>query len=102
MSNPWGAKLRKTGLNEQRLASEQASINNLEERQGELQNAALDNSAKIEEYNDRQSSLAADAMAGQQGRLTGQGGKKKTRRHRKSSRRHKKNKKSRKHYRKRH
>jgi hypothetical protein len=101
MSNPWGVKLKKTGLNEQRLASEQSSINDLNQRQSELQDVASSNDLKQNEYKDRQSSLAADAMAGQQERLPGQGGKKKSKKHRKSSRRHKKHRKTRRYHRKR-
>lgn len=97
MSNPWGVKLRKTGLNDQRLASEQSSINDLEQRQNELQDVASSNLSKQSMYEDRQASLAADAMAGQQGRLSGQGGKKKSRRHRKTSRKHRKHRKTRRH-----
>ena len=95
MINPWGVKLKKTGLNDQRLANEQSNINELNQRQSDLKNMALNNSSKLNNYNERQSSLAADAMAGQQGRLPGQGGKKKFRRNRKTTRRHK-NKKTRK------
>jgi hypothetical protein len=97
MSNPWGVKLKKTGLNEQRSLQEQSDLNNLEDKQSDLQNISSDNTSKKEKYNDRQASLAADAMIGQQGRLLGQGGKKKSRKHRKSSRRHKKHKKTRRH-----
>ena len=46
MSNPWGVKLKKTGLNEQRLASEQSSINDLNQRQSELQDVASSNDLK--------------------------------------------------------
>ena len=100
MSNPWGVKLKKTGLNEQRSFQEQSSMNELKQRQSYLQNIALNNSSKLNDYNERQSSLAADAMAGQQGRLPGQGGKKKSRRRGKTSRRYKKHKKTRRHHRK--
>ena len=97
MSNPWGVKLRKTGLNDQRLASEQSGISSLENRQNELQDISSSNLSKQNMYEERQSSLAADAMAGQQGRLPGQGGKRKSRRHRKTSRKHRKNRKTRRH-----
>jgi len=97
MSNSWGVKLRKTGLNEQRSLQEQSDINDLNQRQSDLQNVSSDNALKVGEYKDRQSSLAADAMAGQQGRLHGQGGKKKSKRRRRTTRRNKKQKKTRRH-----
>jgi hypothetical protein len=87
MSNPWGVTLRKTGLNQQRLDSAQSQINELNERQGDLQQLSTTNMDKQNIYGDRQASLAADAMMGQQGRLPGQGGRlkrRKSRRHRKS------------------
>ena len=94
MSNPWGVTLKKTGLNTQRSLAEESAKMNLENRQSEISaNAAL-NRANENIYKERQSSLAADAMMGQQGRL---GGKKKSRKHR--SRRHKKSRKSRRRYR---
>ncbi len=94
MSNPWGVTLKKTGLNAQRSAAEETAKMNLENKQSEmLANAAL-NRANKDIYEDRQASLAADAMMGQQGRL---GGKKKSRKHR--SRRNKKSRKSRRRYR---
>lgn len=83
MSNPWGIKLKKTGLNEQRLASEQKDIASLETRQTEMaKNLGLDKE-KFSIYSDRQASLASDAMAGQQERL---GGKRRTKRARKTKR----------------
>jgi hypothetical protein len=99
MSNPWGVKLRKTGLNEQRSAFEQSSAADLEKNQMALKDIASENASKIGEYKDRQGSLAADALAGQQGRMPGQnlGGRRKSRRHRKSSRRHRKHRKTRRH-----
>lgn len=78
MNNPWGVKLKKTGFNDKRLASEQSILNNLEQRQNELQNMALTNASKQNAYEDRQASLVADAMAGQQERLIEQVGKKGT------------------------
>jgi hypothetical protein len=93
MSNPWkGIKLRKTGLNEERLTSEQKYIDRLEERQAEMANNLEADKDKIAVYNDRQASLASDAMAGQQERL---GGKRRTRRARRT-RRNKKHRKTRK------
>ena len=99
MSNPWGVSLRKTGLNQQRLDSAQSQINELNERQGDLQQLSTTNMGKQNIYGDRQASLAADAMMGQQGRLPGQGGRRKSRRHRKSSRKHRKHRKTRRHHR---
>jgi hypothetical protein len=96
MSNPWGVKLKKTGLNEQRSSEEQMRAVDLEQRQSSIRDLASENTSKINEYGERQGSLAADAMTGQQGRLPGQGGKKKSRKHRKSSRRYKKHRKTRK------
>ena len=97
MSYPWGVKLRKTGLNEQRSSLEQSRAADLEQNQMALNKLASENASKIGEYTNRQDSLAADAMAGQQGRLPGQGGKKRTRRHKKTSRKHRKNRKTRRH-----
>jgi hypothetical protein len=97
MSNPWGVKLRPSGL-KNRLDSEQSSISDLEQRQNELRDVASSNSAKQNMYEERQSSLAADAMAGQQGRLNGQGGKKKSRKHKKTTRKHRKHRKTRRHH----
>jgi hypothetical protein len=68
MSNPWGVKLRKTGLNEMRSSTVQDSLAKLESSQTSLQNAAQNNLSKMNEYKERQSSLAADAMAGLQGK----------------------------------
>ena len=95
MSNPWGVTLKKTGLNEERLSSSQSQIDDLNRRQSDLQELSMSNTGKQNIYEERQGSLAADAMMGQQGRLPGQGGKlkKKSRRHRKS----RKNRKTRKH-----
>lgn len=101
MSNPWGVKLKKTGLNEQRSLEEQMRMADLEQSQTSLRDLASENTSKMSDYEERQGSLAADAMAGQQGRLPGQGGKKKSRRHRKTTRRHKKHRKTRKHRRRR-
>ena len=89
MSNSWGVSLKKTWLNEKRSAEEQ--------RQSSIKVLAWENTSKINEYGERQGSLASDAMAGQQGRLPGQGGKRKSRRHRKTSRKHRKNRKTRRH-----
>lgn len=68
MSNPFLVKLKKTGFLEKRLESEKSSINELENKQYELRNAAIINAAKIEEYKNRKASLAVDAMFGQQER----------------------------------
>jgi len=88
MSFKWpGVQLKKTGLNEQRLVGEQDVKINLENRQSELASNAALNKANKDVYDDRQGSLAANAMMGQQGRIYGQGGRlkrRKTRRHRKS------------------
>lgn len=98
MSNPWGVTLKKTGLNKQRLDSAQSQINELNQRQDELQQLSSTNTGKQNIYEDRQGSLAADAMMGQQGRIPIKGGKfkKKTRRYKKS-RKSRKNRKTRKH-----
>ena len=61
MSNSWGVSLKKTWLNEKRSAEEQ--------RQSSIKVLASENTSKINEYGERQGSLASDAMAGQQGRL---------------------------------
>jgi len=68
MSNPFLVKLKKTGFLEKRLESEKSSINELENKQCELRSAAIINAAKLEEYKNRQGSLAVDAMFGQQER----------------------------------
>ena len=60
-NNPWSKKLKKTGLIEQRLLQEQIEINNLNERQNELQDKILDNINKVEKYEERKISLAVDA-----------------------------------------
>jgi hypothetical protein len=96
MSNPWGVKLRKTGLNEQRSEFEQSRAADLERNQMAFKYNASENTSKIGEYKDRQASLASDAMYGQQGRIPGRGGKKRTRRHRKTSK-YKKHRKTRRH-----
>lgn len=83
MSNQWGVKLRKTGLNEQRLNQEELNRLNLEQNQSSLGDLSRENNLKMEDYDERQGSLAASAMMGQQGRLNG--GKKNSRRHRKRS-----------------
>jgi len=88
-NNPWGVKLRKTGLNEMRLENERNENLSLASRQNELSGLKRTNNMKASIYEDRQGSLAADAMAGKQGRLFGQGGRK-TRRRKGKSRRHKK------------
>jgi hypothetical protein len=99
MSNPWGVTLKKTGLNQQRLSSSQSQIDELNERQNDLQQLSSSNYGKQNLYDDRQSSLAANAMLGQQGRIYGQGGrskKRKSKRHIKS-RKHRKTRKHRRH-----
>ena len=68
MSNPWGVKLRKTGLNEIRSSAVADGLAKLESSQTSLQNAAQNNLSKMNEYKERQASLAADAMAGLQGK----------------------------------
>lgn len=83
MNNPWGVKLRETGLNEMRLSKEQSRIANIEDSQSALKNIASENTAKKGEYNERQASLAADAMAGLQGRLPGQRGGSRSRKNKK-------------------
>ena len=88
-NNPWGVKLRKTGLNEMRLENERNENMALINRQNELTGLKRTNSMKGAIYEDRQGSLAADAMAGKQGRLFGQGGRK-TRRRKGNSRRYRK------------
>ena len=69
MSNPWGIKLKKTGLIEKLLTEDQTNANKLEQRQLELKDISLNNLLKINEYKERQSSLATDSMAGQQKRI---------------------------------
>lgn len=81
MSNPWGIKLKKTGLMEERLTSEQKDIANLENRQSEMAKNLETDREKSAIYSERQASLASDAMAGQQERLGGK--KRKSRRHKK-------------------
>lgn len=87
MSINFGVKLKKTGLNEKRLIGEEDAKINLENRQSELESNAALNKANKDVYDDRQGSLAANAMMGQQGRL---GGKKKTRKHKRKSRKSRK------------
>ena len=65
MSNPWAIKLKKTGFLEKHLETEKSSITQLEEKQLELRSAAIINNSKLEEYKNRQSSLAFDAISGQ-------------------------------------
>jgi hypothetical protein len=89
MSNPWGVKLRKTGLNEIRSTAAADSIAKLESSQASLQDAAQQNLEKMNEYKDRQASLAANAMAGLQGKNDNfgvLGGRKSRRRSRKTKR----------------
>lgn len=97
MSNPWGIKLKKTGLIEERLNKEQSALSGLESRQIEMMRNLETDKERKNVYDDRQSSLAADAMKGQQERLGGRRtkrrnkGHKKTRKNRKSrSRRYRK------------
>lgn len=68
MSNPWGINLRKTHLNEKRLTEEQSHAVYLEQNQIAFKDIASENASKKREYKDRQASLAADAMSGQQGK----------------------------------
>ena len=68
MSNPFLVKLKKTGFLEKHLETEKSSINELENKQYELRGAAIINASKVEEYKNRQGSLAVDAMLGQQER----------------------------------
>jgi CII-binding regulator of phage lambda lysogenization HflD len=98
MSNPWGVTLKKTGLNQKRLDSAQSQIDELNQRQDELQQLSTTNMDKQNMYEDRQGSLAADAMMGLQGRIPIKGGKfkKNSKRHRKS-RKNRKTRKYRKH-----
>jgi hypothetical protein len=93
-NNPWSKNLRKTGLNEERITQDQTGIDNLNQRQNELQYNASNNTSKMGKYEDRQSSLAVDAMYGKQGRYNSGG--KKSKRHRKTSHRQKKHKKTKK------
>jgi len=93
MSNPWGVTLKKTGLTEERLNKENQDVSQIQQNQKKLQTISKENLGKTDTYKDRQSSLAADATYGQQGRYN-YGGKKKSKKHRKSSRRHKKHRKT--------
>ena len=72
MSNPWATKLKKTGFLEKHLETEKSSINELEKKQLELRRAIILNNSKLEEYKNRQCSIAVDAVLGQQYKLTGQ------------------------------
>ena len=72
MSNPWAIKLKKTGFLEKHLESEKLGINELEKKQVELRSASVINNYKQVEYKNRQSSLAVDALLGQQEKLSGQ------------------------------
>ena len=47
MSNPWGVKLRKTGLNEQRSSEEQMRMADLEQSQSLLRDLASENTSKM-------------------------------------------------------
>lgn len=69
MSNPWGIKLKQTGLIEKLSTEDQVNIDNLEKRQLELNEIALNNILKMNKFKEKQSSLAVDAMAGKQNRL---------------------------------
>jgi hypothetical protein len=69
MSNPWGIKLKQTGLIQKLSSEDQINIDNLEKRQEELNQLALNNLVKMNNFKEKQSSLAADAMAGKQGIL---------------------------------
>ena len=68
MINPWKINLRKTNLNEKRLTEEQSCAADLEQNQMALKDIASENALKSGEYKDRQASLAANAMSGQQGK----------------------------------
>jgi hypothetical protein len=68
MINRWGINLRKTNLTEKRLTEEQLHVVDLEQKQMTFKDIASENTLKIGEYKDRQASLAADAMSGQQGK----------------------------------
>jgi len=70
MNNHWGVNLRKTGLNEKRLTEEQTRVADLLQNQMTFKDNASETYSKNREYKDRQSSLAVDAISGQQGRLT--------------------------------
>ena len=92
MSNPWGIKLKKTGLNEQRLATEQKDVASIESRQTEMARNLATDTEKNAIYSDRQASLAADATYGQQERFETGGkrsksSKRRTRRIRRKTRR---------------
>jgi hypothetical protein len=69
MSNPWGIKLKQTGLIQKLLTEDQVNSDNLEKRQSELNEIALNNILKMNKFKEKQSSLAVDAMAGKQGIL---------------------------------
>ena len=87
MSNPWGVKLKKTGLNEDRLNAEQNNIKLLETRQNEMATNSFIDKEKKNIYEDRQGSLAANAKMGQQGILGGRRKRKSTKRRTNSKRR---------------
>jgi len=72
MSNNWVIKLKKTGFLEKHLESEKSNINELEKKQVELRSVSIINNYKLVEYKNRQSSLAVDALLGQQEKLSGQ------------------------------
>jgi hypothetical protein len=71
MSNPWGIKLKKTGLVEHRINTEQSNLADLEKRQAEMAKNIEADREKKNIYEERQASLAVDAMTGQQERLGG-------------------------------
>jgi hypothetical protein len=79
----WGVTLKKTGLTEQRLNQDNAAVNQIQENQQNLQTMSQENRGKTETYKDRQGSLAADAMYGQQDRYNSGGKGRKSRKSRK-------------------
>lgn len=99
MSNPWGIKLKKTGLNEQRFASEQKDMASLETRQAEMVKNLETDKDKLSIYSDRQASLAADATYGQQQRFGGKRNRKTKRKRTRNTKKQKKHRKSRRHIR---
>ena len=66
MSNPWGVKLKSTGRIDAERVKNEMELKQLEERQSELEKFSEENAEKMREYKQRQESLAADAMLGQQ------------------------------------
>jgi hypothetical protein len=80
----WGIKLKSTGLNEKRLTKENDVLNQLQEKQQGLKNMSQENYVKKNIFDDRQGSLAADAMYGQQDRYNNGGKRRKSRKTRKS------------------